>query len=56
MIIYYGGKWRPFFTKAYIQFTGSPLKCSFIWGYSPISLEDNSKVIEYMNYLKRKER
>jgi len=56
MIIYYGGKWRPFFTKAYIQFTGSPLKYSFVLGYSPISLEDNSKVRKYMKYLKRKER
>ena len=56
MIIYDGEKWRPFFTKAYIQFTGNPLEFTFIWGSAPRSLEDNSKVVEYMNYLKRKER
>ena len=54
MIIYDGERWRPFFTKAYIQFTGSPLECAFMWGYAPRSLEDTSKVLEYMKYLKRK--
>ncbi len=55
MIIYDGNLWRPFFSKVYIQFTGSRPEYSFLWGYSPVSLEDNFKVIEYTKYLKRKQ-
>ncbi len=54
MSILDGNLWKPNINKDFCQFTGSSLECAFMWGYAPRSLEDTSKVLEYMKYLKRK--